>query len=461
MKTRNMQWMAAGAVALVALCGATGGVAAEKVTCRVELDRGVLPAGSAQKAVIKITLDAPAAPKTERPPVNLAIVLDRSGSMGGEKLERAKQGAIEAVRRLGPRDRFSLVAYDDQIETIVPAQGAGNIEWVENRIRGIQAGNSTALFGGVSQGAAELRKNIEGHFVNRMILLSDGLANVGPSQPADLARLGAALAKENIAVSTVGVGNDYNEDLMTRLSQNSGGNAYYVRESAELPKLFAAELGDVLSVVARRVVLEIVCPDGVKPLRIIGRDGRIHGNRIEVDLSQLCGGQSKYALVEVEVPSGRPSEERPIATAKCTYENVVNQCTESAGGHVAAHFSDREPEVVKSANAEVQVEYFRNRAAETRDEAVKMVDQGKPADAAEYSARNAAELKQEATKYGVGDKIRQDLEVLSNDAQVIRDNRGLPSASRKAMRTDSYQMRNQQSVDQNISVDMMRAPAKQ
>jgi len=97
---------------------ADAGVSKSGVECRVEIDRAVLPAGGTQRAVVKITLDAPPPPeKNMRPAVNLAIVLDRSGSMAGQKLERAKDAAIEALRHLGPMDMFSVVVYDHNVST--------------------------------------------------------------------------------------------------------------------------------------------------------------------------------------------------------------------------------------------------------------------------------------------------------------------------------------------------------
>ena len=253
-------WIVAGLALVTGFLPAGRAAAAktEKVVCRVELDRGILPAGASQRAIVKVSLDAPTIRiKAERPPINLAIVLDRSGSMGSDqKLEKAKQAAIEALRRLSERDRFSLVIFDHEVETIVPPQSASNTEWIESRIREIRARGNTALFSGVSQGAAEVRKHLGDHYVHRILLLSDGQANVGPRQPEDLGRLGAALMKEHIAVTTIGVGTDYNEDLMTRLAQQSDGNTYFVESSADLPRIFAAELGDVLSVFAREVVLQ-------------------------------------------------------------------------------------------------------------------------------------------------------------------------------------------------------------
>ena len=190
------------AAALLMVC--TSAVWARPVICRVELDKEVLRAGEDQTAVIKVSLETTAPKAGERAPVNLAVVLDRSGSMRGDKLEKAKEAAITALRRLRSGDLFSLVTYDHRVKTIVPAQDAGNSASIERQIRKIRAGETTALFGGVSQGAAEIRKNLhDERYVHRVILLSDGLANVGPDSPEDLGRLGAALIKESISVTTV------------------------------------------------------------------------------------------------------------------------------------------------------------------------------------------------------------------------------------------------------------------
>jgi len=272
---------------------------------------------------MKISLDVPRIPqRSERPPVNLAVALDRSGSMAGNKIEKAKEAAIEALRRLGSRDLFSLVVYDHEVETLISGQHAGETAWMEQTIRSVYPRGNTALFGAVSQAAAAVRSNLRDSFVHRVVLLSDGIANVGPSSPTDLGRLGAALRKEGITVSTIGVGTDFNEDLMTLLAERSDGNHYFVESSADLPRIFAGELGDVLTVAARKVILEIECADGVRPLRIIGRDGRIRGGRVEIELSQLYGGQEKYALVEIEVPAARPDELKQLASARVRYENA-------------------------------------------------------------------------------------------------------------------------------------------
>jgi len=437
-------------VALIGFCAvlsivvqADAGVSESGVKCRVEIDRAVLPAGGAQRAVVKITLDAPPPPeKSMRPAVNLAIVLDRSGSMAGQKLERAKDAAIEALRHLGPMDMFSVVVYDHNVSTVVSAQHATNIEWIEGRIRQIRSGGNTALFGGVSQGAAEVRKNLDGNYVHRIILLSDGIANVGPSSPEDLGRLGAALIKEDISVTTVGVGTDYNEDLMTRLSQNSDGNTYFVESSRDLPRIFTAELGDVLSVVAKKVHLIIECPNGVKPLNIIGREGRIKGRFVELSLNQLYGSQEKYALIEVEIPVGKNGEKKDIAYVNVSYENPFTQKKETSSGRVYARFSKDRIKVKKSTNIAVQREYYFNLNAISQERAISLSDEGKKNEAVSELKRSANKLKEIGQEHNDEELLKRAEEMEIQAGQI--EKQGMTKKYRKVLRTDSYQMKNQQ-----------------
>jgi len=427
----------------LALSPAGDSFAKSLVSCDLALDRGLLLAGPAQTTVIKVTLDAPEISlDAERPPVNLALVLDRSGSMSGDKLVKAREAAIAALHRLGPRDLFSLVVYDHQVETLVPAQSAANTEWIEARIRSIGAGGNTALYGGVSQGAAEIRKSLGRDYVHRIVLLSDGLANVGPSSPADLGRLGAALLKEGISVTTVGVGTDFNEDLMTRLAGSSDGNHYFVESSRDLPRIFAAELGDVLSVVARKVVVEIECPKGVRPIRIIGREGRIRGSRVELQMNQLYGGQEKYALIEVEVPASRPAQVIDLATARCAYENPLTARLEDSTVRIQARFSPRPEEVRKSANRKVQESVVENEMAVSRDRALDLYNAGKPAAAASELMKRSEELQRKNEALGFEDLAGQ-AGALKQDAEEFREG-ALSSPRKKEIRSDSYKIRSQQ-----------------
>jgi len=414
------------------------------VNCDLSLDRTVLPAGKVEKTIIKVTLDVPEIPQeTERPPVNLTLVLDRSGSMSGNKIARAREAALAALHRLGAKDLFSLVIYDHTVRTLVPPQSPTvNSDWIEQQIRSIATGGNTALFGAVSQGAAEVRKHLGGDYVHRVLLLSDGLANVGPSSATDLGRLGAALLKEGISVTTIGIGNDFNEDLMANLAERSDGNHYFVESSRDLPRIFALELGDVLSIVARKVIIEVDCPDGIHPLRIIGREGRIRGNTVELHLNQLYGGQQKYALIEVEVAPGKAEQSRDIAQASCSYENALTQQQERSTALASVRFSKHHEEVVQSASKPVLESVVENEIAESRDRALDLYNSGRKDEAVQELKQRKEKIQAQSTALGFQD-LSSRASALEGDAETFAAP-SLPSSVKKGLRSKSYKVRQQQ-----------------
>jgi Ca-activated chloride channel family protein len=343
------------AAALTGVASLLAKPASAPVRLHLDVDRHVLNADAVERAVVKVSLNClPPLRARARPPVNLALVIDRSSSMQGDRIAQAREAALELVRRLGPDDIVSLVAYDSEVEVLVPAQRVGRARGLEAAILGLTPRGMTALYGGVARGAEEVRRHIEEPgYVHRVILLSDGQANVGPRSPEELGRLGAALMKEGVAVTTIGLGLGYNEDLMTRLAQRSDGNTYFVEHSADLPRIFATELGDVLNVVARRVVIEIDFPAGVRPVRFVGREGAISGQRAELALNQLYGGQERFALVEVEVAPTSPGSVREIARAQVRYDDVASQRTATLSATREVNFSADRSRVVASADHKV------------------------------------------------------------------------------------------------------------
>lgn len=374
---------------------------AAPVTVKVELDRAVLPANEATTAIVKVSLSgARRAQPNQRPPVNLALVIDRSGSMGGERIEHARAAALEALRRLAPDDILSLVTFDSRVNTLVPARRVGDGLAFERAIESITVGGTTALHGGVVQGANELRKNLENpRYVHRLILLSDGAANVGPRSPAELGALGAELMAQGVSVTTVGLGLGYNEDLMAALALRSDGNTYFVAHSSELRRIFAAELGDVLDVVARRLIVEVDFPEGIRPRRVLGREGRIDQNRVTLELNQLYGGQDRYAFVEVELPPTRPSPRpSPLGQARLRYLDE-NAAARSAEASVTARFSPRPDEVLASANHQVQTDHAELLLAQTRDEALALADAGRHDEASLRLRTVSSSLRETSARY--------------------------------------------------------------
>ncbi len=415
--------------------------AGETLQLNLVPERGYLVRNSPQEVVIKIDLAAVAnRHKARRTPLNLAVVLDKSGSMTGAKLEKTKQAAMQLVDRLAPNDVFSLVIFSDEARVLVPAQKVADKDALKEKIESIQAGGSTALYAGVKTGAEQISEYFSSQRINRIILLSDGLANVGPSTPRDLRRLGSDLAERGMAVTTIGVGDDYNEDLMAGLAEASDANYYYVRDTETLPEIFAKELGGMLAVAARDVRIEILCPNGVKPLGFIGRAERFENQKAMVNLSQFTTGQNRYLLLRCLV-NGAKSE---VARVSVKYKDELADGSEQSASRVASiDFTDDQTVSEKSVNGEVVAQKELILTAVAKDEAMAQADAGNYRQAAQtLSAQNAALNRAYAVApAGVQIQIRAETNNLSDFTGQL-DRGAYGSASRKVMQEQSYNTRN-------------------
>lgn len=313
----------------------------------------------------------------ERAPVNVAFVLDKSGSMQGEKIRHAKDAAILAIDKLHNDDIVSVVLYDSVVQVLVPATKVSDRDAIYNAIQRIEANGSTALFAGVSKGADELKKFLDKNRVNRIVLLSDGLANVGPASSDELGELGQSLGAEGIAVSTIGLGLGYNEDLMVQLAQSSDGNHMFAEQPADLEVAFRSEFGDVLSVVAQDVDVTITCTDGIRPIRVIGREADIEGQKIHLSLNQLYSEQTKYVIVEVEVPAHDVGHHVAIAEAAVSYRNMTTGDKQTVTKVTMVEMTDSQDVVDASVNKAVMEAAVRQIGVERYALACDLRDQGR------------------------------------------------------------------------------------
>jgi len=414
----------------------------------VELDVSVtnswLYAGENQKTYLKVGMTGfELENSNDRTASNIALVLDKSGSMSGDKIERAIEAAMLAVDILGEDDILSIVTYSDTVDVLLPATKVSDKLSIKRKIATIQADGSTALFAGVSKGSDEIAKFFDSNKVNRVILLSDGLANVGPESPAALGELGASLRRIGISVTTIGLGLGYNEDLMVRLAQKSDGNHAFVENSRDLARIFEYEFGDILSVVAQDVIIEIECGDGIHPVRILGREADVIGNKVYTSLNQIYSNQEKYFLLEVDVDPFSEGDKIGVADVQLSYSNMVTKKRENLTSSGFITFTSDRIKVEDNLDKDTMVSVVTQIAAEKSEEALRLRDEGDIQGAqailnasSMYLAEQSKEL--EAPELaGFGAEYEEDAELLADEE--------LWSATRKKMKDDQYEVQNQQS----------------
>ncbi len=310
--------------------------------------------------------------KIERPTLNIGLVIDRSGSMQGQKMEYARQAACYAVEQLLASDRISVTIYDDKIDTLVPSTYATNKAQIIRQIERIYARNSTALHAGWVQGGIQVSAHLNSEHLNRVILLSDGLANRGETNPDVIASDVHGLAKRGVSTSTMGVGDDYNEDLLEAMARSGDGNYYYIRSPQQLPNIFAQELQGLMATMGTTVTLGIEPQAGVEIVELfndldVNPNGRFR-------LPNLIMGNPLDIAVRLKVPA----MERE--TELCYFRLAWNSPEQQDRQKIRETL--RLP-VVSSAqleefpfNSEVRQQVALMMTARAKKEAVRMVDRG-------------------------------------------------------------------------------------
>ena len=232
----------------------------------VKADRTLIRAQAKSRRYVRVELRAPdAPPRGGRQAVNLGLVIDRSGSMSGQKIEKARAAVVRAIQTLRPQDRFSVVASDTQVEVVVPSTHATPEARAaaEQAVRSLEPGSSTDLCAGWLRGCEQVGLHLADEQLGRCLLLTDGLANHGITDHAEIMDHATALRARHVTPTTFGVGADFDEVLLRRLAEAGGGNFYFIESSAQIPDFLAGEVGDVLEVTVRDAVLLIEAAEGV------------------------------------------------------------------------------------------------------------------------------------------------------------------------------------------------------
>lgn len=264
-------------------------------------------------------------------PVSLALVIDKSGSMKDGRIDNAQAAAITAVQGLHDGDQVTVIAFDTNVQMVVPLTSIqpGSRQTVIDGIRSIRLGTDTCISCGVESALLELKRSVG--TVSRMIVLSDGEANNGIRDVPGFTRLGERAQAQGVAVSTVGLGLEFNEKLMSAVSLSSNGRHYFVENQSGLQEVFRQEADALAQSVARDVVAEVELGPQVELLQVFDRNFNLSGNRISIPLGGLGRGETKTVLLKVRTPSAS-DDARELADVRVSFTDPSTKVDGSASG---------------------------------------------------------------------------------------------------------------------------------
>ncbi len=300
-------------------------------------DYELTPKGRTHKVVFHLTVEAPSRPpeeKAQRAPLNLAMVIDRSGSMNGDKIDFVKRAAHLVVDILDARDRLAVVAYDDMVDTLIKPTPVANKDAIKQRINQLFARGTTNLSGGHQRGEELVRQALEPQQINRVLLLTDGLANMGITDTGQLEAMSRQFKDGGVATTTIGVGDDFNEELLRAMADAGGGNFFYIENPDQAPAIFQEELGELLTLVAQEITLDLTLAPGVAITGVLNDypreelaapDPNDGGGTFRFKLGDAYEAEQKVLVAELVLPAVHETGPFQVATAQASYRRLQPQ----------------------------------------------------------------------------------------------------------------------------------------
>jgi Ca-activated chloride channel family protein len=399
----------------------------------IRLEHELLAVQREHEVNAMLELQAPGAPTgVARPPLSLALVIDRSGSMAGGKLEAAKECAAFLIRRLAPADRLAVIAYDDEVRLVVPL-GALDRQAALAAVAGIQAGGSTNLSGGWLQGLEQL-KAAAGAGPRKILLLSDGMANVGIVDRDELASMARSAAAAGIGTTTIGFGDGFDEELMTAMADAGSGRGYYAASPDQAPGIFAEEFEGLLALVAQNVSVEIRPSGDVAMLGVLNDHPSVATpDGVQVLLGDAFADETRRVVFTLRIPDLALLGVAKVADLVVRYATVGPQ----VGLHeltvpVMVNAVSAEEAAAAGPDAEVVEEVLILKAARAQEAAMRLADQGRFEEAAQRLAGAASDLRAAAPTSAKAAELLEQAERMET-VQPMMAPASYDAATRKSM----------------------------
>ena len=417
----------------------------DSVQAQVMLSHSVLPKGRPGKlwAVIKLSSGPVQQGAAERLPLNVGVVLDRSGSMGGHPLDYVKQAAKFLVEQVGANDSLSLTVFDNHVDVVFPAQRVTNKDVLKQAVDSVVPGGSTNLSGGLLRGYEETLKERRSDQVNRVLLLTDGMANAGIVDPDMLEGKVSAMMRKGVSLSTVGVGLDFNEDLLIRLAEAGNGSYYYVREPDEIPSVFASELQGLLSVVAQNIGLKVHGLSGCRAAAVLGYEPAFDSTGMSLSLPDMFHDEQKMLAVEMDHPA-LAAGEHEVLKIRLSYADAAHDLSAVSLEVTAKMSAGAAGDQPEGPDFEVIKIVELAKTAVVKDQSVEAIDRGDFESGRRALEERLTALKELQKAYGQEDPDLQE-EISNLERMSVQDvdafSTCFDAESRKDLRYQSYQTR--------------------
>ena len=294
--------------------------------------------------------------------------------MDGEKMDHARKAAAYCIDQLIATDRVSLVVFDDQVDVLVPSQPVENRERIKQRLSDVFARNSTDLHTAWVKGGIQVSEHLDAIAINRVLLVTDGLANIGLTNTDEIVSQSAGLFARGVSTSTIGIGEDFNEDLLIPMATAGGGNSWHVEKPEDMQRIFSVELQGLMAQFAHTASLGTIPADGVRVVDFLNDFQLNETGRYK--LPDLEAGTPLEMILQLRVPATAIGKRLRLLDTKLGYTPQERTSGEVVKSVLEVEFDTEDAVRQLPVNNDVAKVAAFLMNARARKEAIHYMDQG-------------------------------------------------------------------------------------